>query len=329
MIIKSERFEAEKYHALVESTSDLIWIVDPEDFGLLSFNTAFYNYFVYGRGIVPEVGMVPARLVPIDRVDTWRSFYQKAIDDGPYTTLYEAVPKNYYLNLSICPLRISGELVGVSVFGKDVSEVIIYRKMMEETNRRLEARLQKSINVISKIGELRDIYTSGHQRKVQQLACALGKEMGLSESTITEISHAALIHDIGKMFVASDILNKPGKLTNLEFEIIKTHVEYGYEVALEIDFPNEVPKIIHQHHERLDGSGYPGRLVGDEIIMESRILAVADVVEAISSHRPYRPSLGIDEAMAEILKNKGILYDSKVVDACVGLFLGKSFEFEA
>ena len=144
--------------------------------------------------------------------------------------------------------------------------------------------------------------------------------MGLSDEAIMNLSYGALIHDIGKIYIASDILNKPGKITNLEFQILQTHAEQGYEIVKEIDFPDEIPTMIYQHHERIDGSGYPQGLSGDEIIIESRILAVADVVEAVTSHRPYRAALGIDVAIDEIQRFRGTKYDANVVDICVDLF---------
>ena len=135
------------------------------------------------------------------------------------------------------------------------------------------------------------------------------------------------MHDIGKIYIASDILNKPGKITNLEYQILQTHVEYSYSVVLEMGLPQEILTMVQQHHERLDGTGYPNKCVGDEIIFESRILAVADVVEAMTSHRPYRPALGIDKALAEIESGKGVKYDANVVDICLNLFREQGFRF--
>ena len=194
-------------------------------------------------------------------------------------------------------------------------------------NEVLKQRLEQSINAISMIGELRDVYTAGHQKRVRQLACEIGRRCGMSEEAIANLSYGALIHDIGKIKIASDILNKPGKITSLEYQILQTHAEYSYNIVREIDLPQEILTMIHQHHERLDGSGYPNRLVGDQIILESRILAVADVVEAMTSHRPYRPALGIDAALAEILSGRGTKYDPVIVDFCVKLFREEGFAF--
>lgn len=200
---------------------------------------------------------------------------------------------------------------------------------LERQRKELEQRLHQTVNAISKIGEIRDVYTSGHQKRVAELACAIGSEMGLPDERINALSIGGLIHDIGQMFIPSDILNKPGKITDLEYRIIQTHAEKSYNVVKQIDFPAEIPTMIYQHHERLDGTGYPRRLSGDEIILESRILAVADVVEAMSSHRSYRPALGIDAALEEILRYRGTKYDAEVVDVCMKLFKENGFAFQS
>jgi len=178
--------------------------------------------------------------------------------------------------------------------------------------------------------ELRDPYTSGHQERVANLAIAIAQEMKFDDVQIENLRMAAIIHDIGKIYVPSDILNKPGRLSDIEFGLIKTHSQYGYDIVKGMDFPCSVAQAILQHHERLDGSGYPNGLRGgEEILLEAKILAVADVVEAMASHRPYRPALGIDKALEEISKNKGRLYDPDVADACLKLFNSGKFEFKS
>ncbi len=176
--------------------------------------------------------------------------------------------------------------------------------------------------------EMRDPYTAGHQRRVADLARSIASEMGLSKDQIDGIRTAGLIHDIGKISVPAEILSRPEKLTNLAFELIKTHAQSGYDILKDIEFPWPIARIVHEHHERMDGSGYPNGLTGDEIFLESRILAVADVVEAIASHRPYRPALGIEKALEEISQNRDILYDPEVVDACLRLFEEKGFKWK-
>src|SRR6185295_2157607 len=167
-----------------------------------------------------------------------------------------------------------------------------------------------------------------HQRGVAKLAAAIAREMGLSEVAVEGIHFGALIHDLGKVQVPAELLSKPTKLTRLEFELIKTHPQAGYEIVKAIKFPWPVAAMVHQHHERLDGTGYPQGLKGDAIAPEARILAVADVVEAMSSHRPYRPGLGIEPALKEIEGKKGIWFEPAAVDACVRLFREKGFTLE-
>ena len=184
-----------------------------------------------------------------------------------------------------------------------------------------------TIRVIDKIIESRDPYTSGHQRRVSDLARSIAKKLNLSEEIIDALRMAAKIHDIGKITVPAEILAKPTPLTNQEFGIIKNHPKVGYDILKDAEFPWPVAQIVLQHHERIDGSGYPLGLCGDKIILEAKILAVADVVEAMASHRPYRPALGIDRALEEISEKKGILYDPEVVDACTSVFAQNGYAF--
>jgi len=207
------------------------------------------------------------------------------------------------------------------------------RQRVEEELRQSYVKLQRAlegiVHVLVSTVEMGDSYTAGHQRRVTQLACAIANEMGLPKGRIEGIRMAGLIHDIGKIDVPAEILSKPGPLDAFQFDLIKTHPQVGYNMLDgTIDFPWPVAEIVLQHHERMDGSGYPQGLSGEEILLEARILAVADVVEAMSSHRPYRPTLGVHEALVEILQNRGIFYDPEVVDACVKLFKEKRFKFE-
>ena len=183
------------------------------------------------------------------------------------------------------------------------------------------------MDAVLKVFQLKDPYTAAHQKKVALLSSAIAKEMNLSEGQIESIYIAAMIHDIGKISVPSEILSKPDAINEAEYTLIKNHPEIAFETLKDIESPWQTTKIIIQHHERLDGSGYPLGLIGEDIILEVKILGVADVIEAMSSHRPYRPSLGIDQALEEIVKNKGKLYDPKVVDACVSVFNEQKFDF--
>jgi HD-GYP domain-containing protein (c-di-GMP phosphodiesterase class II) len=203
------------------------------------------------------------------------------------------------------------------------------KRTEEELQRTLEI-LKKSvgttIQVMVSAVEARDPYTAGHQLRSASLACAIAEEMQLPQEKIDGIRMASSIHDIGKLFVPAEILTKPSKLTDLEFSLIKEHSINGYEMLKDVESPWPLAQVISQHHERIDGSGYPKKLKGDEILIEARILAVSDVVESMASHRPYRPSLGLDAALEEIEKNKGILYDNAVANACIRLFRDKNYQ---
>lgn len=211
-------------------------------------------------------------------------------------------------------------------------QILYYEGIVEditekkESVERLRNALEGTVRAIASMVEARDAYTAGHQRQVANLARAIATELGLSNDRIEGLRVAAIIHDIGKVSIPSEILSKPSKLTKMEFNLIKIHSEAGYNILKDIDFPWPVARIVLEHHERINGSGYPRNLRGDDIIIETRILSVADVVEAMASHRPYRASLGIEQALKEIEKNKGILYDVAVSDACLKLFREKGYQ---
>jgi HD-GYP domain-containing protein (c-di-GMP phosphodiesterase class II) len=187
---------------------------------------------------------------------------------------------------------------------------------------KLRKALGGIVQVIAMSVELRDPYTAGHQTRVADVARKIGYEMGIKngEGMLEGIRIAASIHDIGKLGIPSDILSKPTELSKAEFDLIKMHPQKGYEILKEIEFPWPIAEIVYQHHERLNGSGYPRGLKSDDILIEARILAVADVVEAMASHRPYRPALGIECAVEEIKSGKGTLYDKDVVKVCLKLY---------
>jgi putative nucleotidyltransferase with HDIG domain len=195
--------------------------------------------------------------------------------------------------------------------------------------RRWRASLEATIGAIANIMEARDSYTAGHQQRVATLARAIARAMGLSENEVEGIYFASIIHDVGKIQVPIDILDKRGPLAEHEAALLRDHAEAGYRIVRHMDFPWPVAEMVRQHHERLDGSGYPRGLRGGAILRGARVLAVADVVEAMRSGRPYRGALGLDAALTEIRANKGRLFDPDVVDACIGLFLDKPFGREA
>ena len=221
----------------------------------------------------------------------------------------------------------AGEVVGVFAAARDVTERKETEQQLQRSLSQLQAITEEVIAAIADIVEVRDPYTAGHERRVAELALAMATQMGLDEETVTGVRVASLLHDVGKITVPTEILSKPGRLSEVEFQLIRTHPQASHDVLHGIEFPWPVAEVALQHHERLDGSGYPRGLAGDEIILEARILAVADVVEAMASHRPYRPALGIDAALEEIEQHSGGLYDAEVAEACVELFRRQGFTF--
>ncbi len=194
---------------------------------------------------------------------------------------------------------------------------------------KLESTLENTVQAMAAALEARDPYTAGHQRRVAELAATIARDLGLPAEEVEAVRMAGILHDIGKIYVPAEILSKPGQLIPIEFELVKTHVDVSYDILKAIDFPWPVAEIVYQHHERLDGSGYPRGLKGDEILPGSRILAVADVIEAMGTHRPYRPGLSIDAALEEIAAKRGSHFDAAVVDVCLKLFREKGYAIDA
>ena len=210
---------------------------------------------------------------------------------------------------------------------RDITEKIGAEENLKQSYIKIKETLNATIKTISNIVETKDPYTAGHQVRVARLCTAIAEELGFDKKKINAINIAALIHDIGKIGVPASILSKPSRLSGIEFEMVKTHSEIGYNIIKEIDFGFPIAEIIYQHHERLNGSGYPGGLKGSDIMSEAKILAVADTVESMSTHRPYRPALGIDKALKELKEGRGVLYDIDVVDTCIGVFRENKFNF--
>lgn len=228
-------------------------------------------------------------------------------------------------------IMLLSELSQDMAFGIKSLRLRIQHKKAEESLKASWAMLRKTLDgtvtAMSKMTELRDLYTAGHQQKVSNLAATLAKQMQCSQDCIEAIRIAGVVHDLGKINIPCEILNKPGLLTPLEFELIKAHPQTGYDILKTVEFPWPIAQTVKQHHERIDGSGYPDGLKGNEILPGARIIAVADVVEAMSCHRPYRPAMGIMEALHEIKEKSGTLYDPDVANACIGVFLERKFSF--
>jgi PAS domain S-box-containing protein len=225
------------------------------------------------------------------------------------------------------------EMAGDLAFGVHALHTRHERDLALEKNQQqlaqLEDSLEDTVLAIASIVEMRDPYTAGHQVRVAMVAVAIAKQMKLSDEQVRAIHLAGIVHDLGKIQIPAEILSKPGRITDIEYLLIKTHPQAGYDILKGIDFPWPIAQMVLQHHERLDGSGYPQGLKGDAILLEARILSVADVVEAMSSHRPYRPGLGVEAALEEITRTRGTHYDPQVVDACLALFREQHYAFKS
>ncbi len=270
------------------------------------------------------------RLVPPEYMETVKRHYESSMKGDPqsYETIFISRDgRKIDVHVTGIPIIIDGDVIGVYGIAEDITG---RKKAAEDLRAALEkasSTLEGTIEAIAMMSELRDPYTAGHQRMVSQLAVAIAEELGLEQNRVQDLAVAGLLHDVGKVYVPSEILSKPGKLTSLELGLAKAHAEASYNIVRSIKFSGPIAQIVWQHHERMNGSGYPRGLVGDQIMLEARILAVSDVVEAMVSHRPYRPALGLDKALEEINSNRAVLYDEQVVDACLVLFNEKRFGF--
>ena len=289
---------------------------------IVSWNPAAERMFGYYKGEVFQktIGMLTTKVMEGKlQDDRWTGeigFIRKDGTEGICET-------------TVIPLRDEGDNI-IAMFGvcRDITERKRSEEQLQHSYDKLRETLIATVNILASTIEMRDPYTAGHQRRVTTLACAIAEEMGLSDDQFDGLRMAGLIHDLGKINVPAEILSKPGQINDIEFSIIRYHPQICHDLLKTIELPWPVAKIVLHHHERINGSGYPQGLKGDAIMLEARILAVADIVEAIASHRPYRPARGAGDALEEILHNKGTLYDPEVVDACLRVFYEKGFKFE-
>ncbi len=331
---KSEKALSEnegRFRSLVETTSDWVWEV----------NEKFVYTYVSRKirdilGYEPEevVGKAPVDLMPLKEANRVARVFDNALTQKKPFAFVENVclhkdGRKVVLETSGVPFfDANGNVCGFRGIDRDVTERKRTEEEAQESFRKLQRTVEGTIQAIALTVETRDPYTAGHQRRVTKLAYAISREMGLPNDQIQRVRIAGLLHDLGKIFIPTEILSKPGQLSEVEFAIIKSHPQAGYEILKNIEFPWPIADIVIQHHERMNGSGYPAGLKDEEIVMEARILTVADVVEAMSSHRPYRPALGLDKALKEIVNNKGVFYDASVVEACMRVFSGGAFKFD-
>ena len=321
----TERKRAEEQlrgQALIfENINDGIIVTDLEG-NITSWNPAAERLFGYGKDEVfrKTIGKLATKIVKGTLSnDRW-------IGEMDFTRKDATVG---VCEVTVIPLRDKSNNI-TAVFGvcRDITERKRSESSLQQSYDQLRETLIATVNTLASTIEMRDPHTAGHQRRVTILACAIAEEMGLPDEQFDGLRMAGLIHDLGKINVPAEILSKPGRINEIEFNIIRYHPQIAHDILKTIELPWPVAKIVLHHHERLDGSGYPQGLKGDEIMLEAKILAVADVVEAMASHRPYRPALGIKLALEEITKNRGTLYDPTVVDVCRKLFTKKKFGFE-
>ena len=316
--------------ATLESTADGIIVVDLKG-RVLIFNRRFQEICDVSDELMKSMddNQILAHFMElVEGPDSFIEKVQKIYDspDEEVNDYVEFKDGRVFERVSL-PHRLGGKSVGRVWNFRDITDFKRSENELQETLKTLRRALGGTIQAIALTVEKKDPYTAGHQQRVSDLARAIATEMRLPKQTIDGIRLAGSIHDIGKNCVPADILSKPGKLTDHEFGIIKTHPEVGFEILRGIRFPWPIAKAILQHHERLNGTGYPSGLKESDIIIEAKIIAVADVVEAISSHRPYRPALGINVAIHEITKGRGTIYDSEAVDICVKLLTEKKYQF--
>jgi PAS domain S-box-containing protein len=322
----------EKYRSLVENAREGIFQSTAEGHHI-TVNQAFANILGYEspEEVIATITDIPHQIYvhPDDRTKILQIIEKEGSVKGYEAEFYKKDGSKTWVSINMHAVRDEeGHLLYYQGIDQDVTEKKNMETERQQNIERLKKSLGATINAMAVTVETRDPYTAGHQRRVADLALAISVEMNLKREQIDSIRMASMIHDIGKISIPSEILSKPSKLTNLEFDLIKTHSQSGYDILKDIEFPWPLADFVLQHHERMNGSGYPRNLKGDEIFLEALIMAVADVVEAMASYRPYRPALGIELALEEIEKNKGILYDDAVVNACLKLFREKSYHLK-
>ncbi len=318
---KMLRNNEHKLSTILNSIADGVIVTDDQGY-ITYMNPVAEDMTEYAAGAKPEKKLKDIIRIENTAIQSLRDNTAIPLPhDLNYNYLITQSGKKIPVDYSMAPQKDrGGSFAGSVMVIRDITDRVKSEEMVMESISLLRKTMGGMIQAIASTIETRDPYTAGHQRRVSDLAREIAKAMGLPTSSIEGVRMAGVIHDLGKISVPAEILSKPGRLTEIEFSLIKIHPQIGFEIIKPIDFPWPVADIIYQHHERIDGSGYPRGLSGGDLMIEAMILTVADVVEAMASHRPYRASLGIEKALAEIAANKGTLYDRDVVDTCIKLF---------
>jgi len=325
------RESEEKYRNILENIEDGYFEVDLAG-NFTFFNPSLCRILGYPREEMP--GMNNRVFMDAENAKKVFRAYNEVYVTGIPTKGFdwETIRKDgarTYIEVSVSLIARPGEKpTGFRGIARNVTERKRAEEQLRESLEQLRRAMQTTIQVLVMAVEIKDPYTAGHQRRMTNLARTMATEMGLPPEKIEGLRMAGVIHDIGKITLPTEILSKPTKLSAIEFSLIREHVRLGYDILKDVESPWPLAEIVLQHHERMDGSGYPRGLKGEEILIEARILAVADVVEAMASHRPYRPALGLDAALEEIEKNRGLLYDSHAVDTCLRVFREKGYQIE-
>lgn len=321
------RKSEEKYRELINGMNDTAWVIDFKG-NFIDVNDAAVKILGYSREELLSMG--PKDIDTNQKEEEIRSLIKGMATDKMqvFETIHTAKDgKKIQVEINSSLVTYQGKQAILSI-ARDINDRKQAEIKLQESYDQLRETFIATVNTLASTVEIRDPYTAGHQRRATILSCAIAEEMGLPEKQFDGLRMAGLVHDIGKITVPAEILSKPGQLNSTQHEMVKTHPQVGYDILKGIAFPWPVAEIVLQHHERMDGSGYPQGLSGTEIILEARILAIADVVEAMASHRPHRPGHGIDKALEEISQNREVLYDPEVVDICLKLFTEKRFTFD-
>jgi PAS domain S-box-containing protein len=334
-LLESVQREKIRLSSLVNSITDEVWFADAQKRFTLANPSALRQFCIDPDQTIEVESLAKSLIVlrpdgsvrPVEEAPPLRALLGEVVINQEEIVQVPASGEYRHRQVNAAPVRdFSGNIIGSVSVVRDITEKKRGEKQLQDTLESLRKAVSTTIQVMVSTVEARDPYTAGHQTRSADLARAIATELGLPQDKIDGIRMAGSIHDIGKISIPAEILSKPTKLTEIEFSLIKEHAYKGFEMLKDVESPWPLAETVYQHHELMDGSGYPRSLKGEEICIEARILTVADVVEAMASHRPYRPGLGINAALDEIENNRGTIYDKTVADACLRLFREKSFK---